>query len=220
MMAARRGWAHRDDPAVQPDGIEQVIAATWTLDGTFRRSWPPQTWPAGWPGERPSWHGRPASVLSAELLGAEPGRGPPGRRLAKPCVLNYFGQFSQGELADPAGPHQHRRVAVEARCGEERRRLVLHQGLFVGFRGHPEDDHIRVALAGLWVGGVGPGRTEEHKGLAPDLVDGVATPPVHDRDMRHAQRQFVHVLHPRPARPCCHESTLERGEDGPAPHDP
>ena len=36
MMAARRGRAHRDDPAVLPDGIEQVIAATWALDDTVR----------------------------------------------------------------------------------------------------------------------------------------------------------------------------------------
>jgi hypothetical protein len=30
----------------------------------------------------------------------------------------------------------------------------------------------------------------------------------------------VHVLDPRPARSCRHDSTLERGEDGPAPRDP
>src|SRR6516164_10584219 len=98
MMAARRGRAHRDDPAVLPDGIEQVIAATWALDDTVRLSWPPQRLPACWRGRRPSWHGRPVPVLSAGLLGAEPGRGPPGRRLAKPCVLNYFCQFLQGEF--------------------------------------------------------------------------------------------------------------------------
>src|SRR5580658_3467367 len=66
---------------------------------------------------------RPGS--SAARIRREPGRGPGGRGLSEPGVLDDLGQLRHGELADPARADQHRRVAVEVRGGEERRCLVL-----------------------------------------------------------------------------------------------
>src|SRR5579863_4753822 len=86
---------------------------------------------------------------------SEPGRGPGGRGLSEPGVLDDLGQLWHGELADPARADQHRRVTVEMRRGEERRRLVLDQGLLVSFRRYPEHDHVGVAFAGFGVEGVG-----------------------------------------------------------------
>lgn len=51
----------------------------------------------------------------------------------QPRVFNEFGQLLERELADVAGPQQHRRVAVEVACGEQRRGLICDQGMFVGF---------------------------------------------------------------------------------------
>ena len=74
------------------------------------------------------------------------------------------------DLAQPARTQQHRRMAVEVRRREVRRRRVLHQRLFVGLVGHPEDDDVVVLLA---VSGsrVGPRGPEEHEGLRAHLVD-------------------------------------------------
>src|SRR5580658_1387301 len=66
---------------------------------------------------------RPGS--SAARIRREPGRGPGGRGLSEPGVLDDLGQLRHGELADPARADQHRRVTVEVRGGEERRCLVL-----------------------------------------------------------------------------------------------
>jgi hypothetical protein len=49
------------------------------------------------------------------------------------------------------------------------------------------------------------------------LVDGIAKRSVHDRDMRHAHGQFVHVLDPRAARLYRHDSTVGRDEDATVP---
>src|SRR5579859_2076301 len=71
--------------------------------------------------------------LAGIMILPEPGRGPGGRGLGEPGVLDDLGQFRHGELADPARANQHRRVTVEVRRGEERRLLVLDQGLLVSF---------------------------------------------------------------------------------------
>jgi hypothetical protein len=90
-----------------------------------------------------------------------------GEARAEPGVVHYFGQLLQRELADPAAPHQYRGVAIKVRRGEERRILVLDQGLLVGLQRHPEHDHVGVALAGARIGGVGPGGAEEHEDRPP-----------------------------------------------------
>ena len=69
-----------------------------------------------------------------------------GEAPRQPRVLDHLGQLGPAELAEPAGPHQHRRVAVEVGGGEERRRLVLHQRLLVRVGLDPEDDHVGVPL--------------------------------------------------------------------------
>lgn len=103
-------------------------------------------------------HDQPALEICPVLLAAlciEPGRRSLGRCPREPGVLDYFSQFPQGEFADPARPQQHRWVPVEVRCGEERRRLILNQCLLVRLGGSPEHDHVRVALPGFRIDGVG-----------------------------------------------------------------
>ena len=85
-------------------------------------------------------------------------------------------------------------MPVEVRGCEERRRLVLDQRLFVCLGWHPENDHIAVAFTGLRVDRVGPGIAEEDERLPAYLIDRIAAAAVHDRDVRHGQRQFVYVL--------------------------
>src|SRR6185503_2604292 len=116
--------------------------------------------------------------------------------------------FPHGELADPAPPYQHRRVAVEVRRGEERRPRILDQRLLVGLRRYPEHDHVRVALTGDGIDGVRARVAKEHKGLPADLVDRVFTRSGPDRDVRHAQGQLVYVREPGPARSCRHLSSV------------
>ena len=153
--------------------------------------------------------GKPSQRLLAGMR-LEPGGGSGGRGSSEPGVLDYFGQLREGELADPAGPYQYRRVAIKVRGGEERRRLVLNQRLLVSLRRHPEHDHVRVALAGAGIGSVRTRVTEEDEGFAPDLVDRIAVRSVPDRDMRHAHGQFVYVLDPRAARSSRHGSSVAR----------
>jgi hypothetical protein len=66
-------------------------------------------------------------------------------------------------------------MTIEVRSGEERRRRILDQCLFVGLRRHPEDDDIRIALTGAGIGGIGARIPEEHEGSAADLIHRVAT---------------------------------------------
>jgi len=129
-------------------------------------------------------------------MSAEPGCHSACRCAGQPCVLNEFCQLLAGDLADAACPQQHRKVAVEVRGGEERRRRVLDQRLFVGFGRHPEYDHIAVAFPGLRIERVGPRIAEEDKRLPAYLVDRIVTTAVHDRDMRHGQSQFVYLVDP------------------------
>jgi hypothetical protein len=80
--------------------------------------------------------------------------------------------------------------------------------VLVRLRRYPEHDHVRVALPSLGVDSVRARGAEEHERLAADLIDGVATRPVLDLDVGHAQGQFVHVLHPREAPPCLHDRSV------------
>jgi len=60
--------------------------------------------------------GRVTRVVGA----GEPGCRPARRGAGQPRVLHHLGQLGTAELADPAGPQQHRRVPVEMARGEER----------------------------------------------------------------------------------------------------
>jgi len=95
-------------------------------------------------------------------------------------------------------------VAVEVWRGEERRSVVLDQCLLLGLRRHPKDDHVQVALPGLGVDRIGTWGAEEHERSPTDLVDRVAARAVHDGDVRHARRELMHILDPRPARALDH----------------
>src|SRR5829696_3800875 len=142
-------------------------------------------------------------------MGAEPGGRAARGRAGQPGVLDHLGQLLDGYLADAACAQQHGQVAIEVRGGEERGRLVLDQRLLVRVRRDPEDHHVRVALPGLGVRGVGPGVAEEYERLSADLVDLVATASLVDRDVGHPQRQLVDVLDPsRPAPVLPHEVLL------------
>ena len=169
-----------------------------------RSRWPPSCWsPSGaWlsaPPAGPSGPERPAGPPG------EPVRARGGRRPGQPGVLDHLGQLVAGQLADPAGPQQHRRVAVEVRGGEERRRLVLHQRLLVRLGVDPEDDHVVVALPGVGVDRVRPGVAEEHERLSAHLVDRLSPVPYLDRHVR--QSPPPARARPRPA-PAARRTTL------------
>jgi hypothetical protein len=82
------------------------------------------------------------------------------------------------------------------RGGEKRRRLILHQCLFVFFGRNPENDHIQIAFPGLGIDSIRPRIAEEDKRLSPYLVDRIVAGPVVNGDMWHSQSEFVHVLDP------------------------
>ena len=122
--------------------------------------------------------------------GALAGAGQPG-------VGDDLGELVTVDLAQPAGPQQHRGVAVEVRRGEVRRRLVEHEGELLLLGADPEHDHVVVPLTGLRVERVGPWVAEEHEAPPGHLVDRVllrATDPGHPR---HRRRQLVDVGHRR-----------------------
>ncbi len=129
-------------------------------------------------------------------------RAPPARRLScgrrpgrarRPAPVR---PTLPADLPEPARLHQHRVVPVEVRGGEERRCLILDQGLLVGFGLDPEDDHVGKPFSSRGVHGVRPRGTEEDEGLPTHLVHGIAARPVDDGHVREPQREFVHVLYP------------------------
>ena len=83
------------------------------------------------------------------------------------------------------------------RSSEERRGLVLHHGQLVTLAGHPEDDDVVVALAGVRVEGVRTRVPEEDERLSAHLVDGSVLGAGVDADVGHAKGKVVHVLDPR-----------------------
>ena len=105
-------------------------------------------------------------------VGSRPASRPPGAgRPAQPGFLDHLGQLLPGQLADPAGPQQHRRCPSKCVVVKNGVRLVLHQRLLVRLAADPEDDHVVVPLARL-AGrprpAAGSGRTRR---LPPHLVD-------------------------------------------------
>ena len=117
-------------------------------------------------------------------------------------------QLLSGQLADPTGPDQDRGVPVEVGRGEERCLPVLDEGQLVHFARNPQHDHIRVALTGFGIGGVGSGVSEEDEGSAAHLVDGIATGSIDHGDLRHPHGQVVDVPDPGLAVPSRHPPSL------------
>ena len=78
-------------------------------------------------------------------------------------------------------------VVKNGETGSENQRQL------VAFRFHPEHDHVRIALAGVRIGRIGPGRAEEHERFPAHLVDRIALRTPQALDVRHRGGDLMHV---------------------------